>query len=97
MRAGDVERDRAQDRVVVHEDGTRASSHEATKATADGVVCEQFAAISVHIGSKAPLTQGSIRTQMAVLLVPRERLELPTCGLGNRCSVLLSYRGTSGS
>ena len=26
-------------------------------------------------------------------LVPRERLELPTCGLGNRCSVLLSYRG----
>ena len=29
---------------------------------------------------------------MAVL-VPRERLELPTCGLGNRCSVLLSYRG----
>lgn len=27
-------------------------------------------------------------------MVPRERLELPTCGLGNRCSVLLSYRGT---
>jgi hypothetical protein len=26
-------------------------------------------------------------------MVPRERLELPTCGLGNRCSVLLSYRG----
>jgi hypothetical protein len=29
-------------------------------------------------------------------MVPRERLELPTCGLGNRCSVLLSYRGTIG-
>ncbi len=28
------------------------------------------------------------------VMVPRERLELPTCGLGNRCSVLLSYRGT---
>ena len=27
-------------------------------------------------------------------VVPRERLELPTCGLGNRCSVLLSYQGT---
>jgi site-specific DNA recombinase len=26
-------------------------------------------------------------------MAPRERLELPTCGLGNRCSVLLSYRG----
>ena len=29
-------------------------------------------------------------------MVPRERLELPTCGLGNRCSVLLSYRGARG-
>ena len=29
-------------------------------------------------------------------LVPRERLELPTCGLGNRRSVLLSYRGIGG-
>ena len=29
-----------------------------------------------------------------IAVVPRERLELPTCGLGNRCSVLLSYRGT---
>ena len=28
-------------------------------------------------------------------LAPRERLELPTCGLGNRCSVLLSYRGVA--
>ena|GEM_PF-4569945 len=26
-------------------------------------------------------------------MVPPERLELPTCGLGNRRSVLLSYGG----
>ena len=33
---------------------------------------------------------------LAKEMVPRERLELPTCGLGNRCSVLLSYRGAGG-
>ncbi len=33
---------------------------------------------------------------MAKILASPERLELPTCGLGNRCSVLLSYGDARG-